>query len=246
MQSNRFQQSDISSVWDKVAETYDSATISGADYQANLKVLLECVGNLAGKKLCEVGCGSGLLSALLGTLGARITLVDIASKALSFARRHFEGKGIAADFCLQDGLQMGFRADAFDLVWNDGVLEHFSDDGKIALIREMWRIVRPGGALLIRVPNVWDLPFTVSKFAAERRGTWQYGYEDGLSVGRLKKLARRAGLEQAEVFAYNPITGWWFLPYGEAITRRLNLNTVEWHSRRSPLGHVVTLFAKKN
>ena len=66
--------------------------------------------------------------------------------------------------------------------------------------------------------TIWDLPFTLFKFVAELRGTWRYGYEDDLSMRRMRKLARRAGLEQVEVFAYNPITGWWFLPYGKAVT----------------------------
>ena len=244
MRSNRYQQSDVISVWDRVAETY-TATF-GVDCQANLQILLECVGDPVGRKFCEVGCGSGTISALLAKMGARITLVDLAPKALAFAKRHFEQLGHEADFCLQDGLQMGFRSNEFDVVWNEGVIEHFADEGKVALIKEMWRIVRPGGVLFIRAPHVSDIPFTLGKVIAERRGTWKYGYEDDLTLGRLRKLARRAGLQHTKVFAYNPITGWWFLPYGRAITQRLGLNTVEWHAKRSPFGHVVSLLARKS
>jgi len=240
-----YQQQDVTSVWDRVAETYDPAATSGADYRAYLQIILECVGDPAGKCFCEVGCGSGTTSALLRKMDAKVTLVDISPKAIAFAQRHFENLGLEAHFCLQDGLKMGFRNDTFDVVCNGGVIEHFTDNGKVALIREMWRIVRPGGILLIGAPNATDLPFRLGRRYAEWRGTWRYGYEDDLKLGCFRKLAKRAGLQNFEFFAYNPIVGWWFLPYGKAITQRLGLNIPKWHAKRTRFGHVICLLARK-
>jgi len=127
-------------------------------------------------------------------MDARITLVDISPKSLAFARRHFEGLGLRARYAIQDGLNLGFRDGSFDVVWNGGVIEHFTDEGKVALIREMYRITRPGGLLLIVVPNALDLPFRLGKWIAERRGKWIFGYEDDLSEGRFRRLAERGCL----------------------------------------------------
>lgn len=240
-----YQQPDIVSVWDKVTNSYNQAATEGPDYQANLRVMLDCIGNPTGKWICEVGCGSGATSAELQRLGARTLLVDISSKAIGFARKHYRNMGLQAEFCLQNGLQLGFRGDIFDVVWNGGVIEHFIDDGKVALIREMYRVVKPGGLLFIAVPNAMDLPFMLGKKVEELRGTWKFGYEDDLTLGRFRTLATRAGIGSFELFAYNPVVGWWFLPYGFRICEMLRLNTLEWHARRSRFGHVLCLIAKK-
>ena len=239
------QKPNLVEVWDKVAEAYGTIDVLAPDYQAYLEDFLSCVGPPAGRSFCEVGCGSGTGSAALGRMGARITLVDFSRKALAFARGHFGRLGIGAQCVLQDGLRLGFRDGAFDVVWNGGVIEHFVDEGKVALMREMWRVVRPGGLLVILVPNAHDLPFRLGKWIRERRGTWTFGYEDDLSIGRFRKLAARAGLPPGECFAHNPIVGWWFLPHGKAITNRLGLNTRRWHAKRTRFGHVVRLSARK-
>jgi SAM-dependent methyltransferase len=140
---------------------------------------------------------------------------------------------------------MGFRDGTFDVVWNGGVLEHFTDEGKAALIREMWRVTRPGGLLVILVPNAEDWPFRLGKWIAERRGKWIFGFEDDLSARRLRALAATAGVPCDECSAHNPIVGWWFLPYGRALTGRLGLNTRRWHARRSRFGHILRFVARK-
>ena len=240
-----YQQKDIIDVWNRVSESYSAEAVAQPDYQASIETIVKCIGDPSGKECVEVGCGSGVISAALGRMGAKTSLVDKSPKALDFARKHFEKNGITAEFHLQDATDMKFPDGNFDVVWNAGVIEHFTDEGKIALIREMWRVVKPGGILLIMVPNKWDIPFILGKWLAILRNTWPFGYEDDLSFFRLRKLAQRAGLCKFTVFAFNPIVGWWFLPYGNSITKRLGLNTLTWHQRRWPMGHVLCLSGRK-
>lgn len=240
-----YQLDDTALIWDKIAQSYKTTDILGADYRAYLKVILECVGDPHGKTFCEVGCGSAMTSALLAKRGALITLVDNSSKSLGFAKNHFEELGLNAAFCQQDALKMKFDDESFDVVWNGGVVEHFFDEGKIKLISEMWRIVKPGGILLFKVPNKFDFPFMAYKIWAEWRRTWPYGFEDDLTINRCKELAKHAGINNFKVFAYNPIVGWWFVRYGKRMTEMLGLNTLEWHSKKSLFGHVICLYAQK-
>jgi len=240
-----YQQSDLVQVWDRVAETYAGIDLSAPDHRAYHEHVLRWIGPPAGRAVCEVGCGSGTTSAILGGLGARVTLVDLSPRSLALARGHFDRLGQRADYCRQDGLRMGFRDASFDVVWNGGVIEHFSDEGKVALIREMWRVTRPGGLLLILVPNALDVPFILGKKLAEWRGKWIFGFEDDLSEPRFRRLASTAGVATAEFQAHNPVVGWWFLPWGRAITGRLGLNTPRWHAKLSRFGHVLTLAARK-
>jgi 2-polyprenyl-3-methyl-5-hydroxy-6-metoxy-1,4-benzoquinol methylase len=232
-------------VWDKVSERYAGIDLRAPDNKAYLEHVLALTGPPRGCTFCEVGAGSGTMSASLAAMGARITLVDISPKSLDFAKRHFETSGLHAHYAMQDGLRLGFRDGSFDVVWNGGVIEHFDDEGKVALIREMYRVTRPGGLLLIVVPNAHDVPFRMGKWIAQRRGKWIFGYEDDLSEGRFRKLALRAGLTQVEFRTHNPIVGWWFLPFGRWITDRLGLNTPRWHAKRWRFGHALALAARK-
>lgn len=240
-----YQEPDLVQVWDKVSERYQGIDLKAPDHQASLERFVEITGPPAGRSFCEVGSGSGTTSGELARRGAKITLVDISPKSLAFARRHFEREKLRARYAIQDGLRLGFRDGAFDVVWNGGVIEHFTDEGKIALLREMYRVVKPGGLLLVVVPNAHDLPFRLGKWIAERRGKWIFGYEDDLHAGRFRKLAARAGLPAVAFRAHNPIVGWWFLPWGRTLTDWLGLNTMTWHRKRWRFGHSLAMVVRK-
>jgi len=240
-----FQQSDIRTVWDRVAATYEGIDASGPDYQAYHRRMIELIGPPDGRHVCEVGCGSATTSAFLAGLGARITLLDLSVGLLDFARRLFGRLGHRASLVRGNGLSMGFRDGSFDVVWNGGVIEHFTDDGKVELLREMWRVTRPGGVLYLTVPNGHDWPFILGKAIAQWRGKWIFGFEDDLSESRFRGLAERAGIPNPSFHAHNPVVGWWFLPWGRSVTRRLGLDTPERHARASRFGHVLALVARK-
>lgn len=241
-----YQQKDIIGVWDRVSETYSADAVEQSDYQALIETIVECIGDPSGKTVCDVGCGSAAIDIVLSKMGAAVSLVDISTKALEFARKKFEEEGLAALYYNRDATkEMEFPDGKFDVVWNGGVIEHFNDEGKITLIQEMWRITKPGGLLLILLPNQWCIPFVLGKWMAQLRGTWRYGYEDDLTSKRLRRLAGKAGLTKFDIFTFNPIAGWWWLPLGRFLTRKINLNTTVWHKRRSTFGHVLALYARK-
>jgi SAM-dependent methyltransferase len=145
----------------------------------------------------------------------------------------------------QNGLRMGIRDGTFDVVWNGGVIEHFTDEGKILLMKEMYRITRPGGLLVILAPNADGWPFMAGKWIAQRRGKWIFGFEDDLSARKFRSLAKEAGIRGYELAAHNPVVGWWFLPFGQAVTDRLGLNTLAWHAKLSRAGHVLQFLVRK-
>jgi len=233
------------SVWNRVADAYQAIDYHRPDNRANLQILLNCTGDPRKRTYCEVGSGSGTTSAMLASLGASVTLIDCAPKALSFAMSLFKKLHIAGQFCQMDAFQLGISDGSFDVVWNGGVIEHFDDTRKVKLIREMWRILKPGGVLWIQAPSRFDPPFILYKSITERLGSWPYGFEDDLTPRRLMDLCRQADLHNAKIFSYNPVVGWWFLPFGKTVTQKLGLNAPHWHTRKSRLGHVVCMTARK-
>jgi 2-polyprenyl-3-methyl-5-hydroxy-6-metoxy-1,4-benzoquinol methylase len=243
--NNQDQIGTIVSVWNRVADAYQTTDYHRPDNKANLQILLNCTGDPRKRAYCEVGSGSGTTSAMLASLGASVTLIDCAPKALRFAMSLFKQLHLEGDFCQMDAFQLGISDASFDVVWNGGVIEHFDDTRKVKLIREMWRILKPGGVLWVQAPSRFDLPFVLYKSITEWRGSWPYGFEDDLTPSRLNDLCRQADLYNAKIFSYNPVVGWWFLPFGKTITQKLGLNEPRWHTKKSRLGHVVCLTAHK-
>jgi SAM-dependent methyltransferase len=96
----------------------------------------------------EIGCGTGYVLKGLARFspGLRLTGVDAFHLGLAYAR----GRVPAARFVLADACRLPFR-EAFDAIGAFDVLEHIRDDG--AVLAEMARALRPGGGLLLTVPQ---------------------------------------------------------------------------------------------
>ncbi len=237
--------SKLAKTWDKEAKSYRFKNDRQVDYLANCYHLRACLGDLNGKKILEVGSGSGQISAYLASRGGKIHLVDISRRSLEFARKYFELKHLQVKIYNQDAFAMKFPMNSFDYVWNGGVIEHFVDEEKILMIKNMWKLVKPGGKLVITVPSAEDYPFMIAKKILELRKKWAFGFEDDLTRKRIAMLATKAGVKDFSVFAYNPIVGFWFFPYGREITNILGLNKLKYHKMRSSHGHVLVLLAEK-
>lgn len=104
-----------------------------------------------GSTLLDVACGGGYLLAEAEAAGLRAVGVDLSAVALELARDGAPG----AAAVLGDGERLPFAGGAFDCVTNIGSLEHFFDPG--AGVREMARVLKKGGRLLVMVPNSYFL-----------------------------------------------------------------------------------------
>ena len=95
-------------------------------------------------RILDVGSGVGVNARLLARFGD-VVLVDESPEALSRARA-----GSALPCCRGDAVRLPFRDGAFDLACALDVLEHLEDDE--GALRELARVIAPGGRLLIMVP----------------------------------------------------------------------------------------------
>ena len=92
-----------------------------------------------------VGCGDGREAATLAShFGARTTGIDIADTFDAGARK-------AVDLRVMDATDLDFPDAAFDLVYSFHALEHIADDR--GALREMNRVLKPGGLACIGTPN---------------------------------------------------------------------------------------------
>lgn len=107
---------------------------------------------LAGRRVLNVGCGTGGFDVAAADAGARAVGVDADADALAIcaARRGHGG----ARYARAAGEALPFRDGAFDLVYCFSVIEHV--ESVAHSIREMVRVTRRGGAVYVHTPSAWS------------------------------------------------------------------------------------------
>ncbi|MCK4545953.1 MAG: class I SAM-dependent methyltransferase [Candidatus Eisenbacteria sp.] len=162
---------------------------------AVLRVLQEWCGPLQSRSLLEAGSGSGKISRVLALEGARTCLVDLSNQAIRLSRESFRQKGALGSFLRASILQFPFGDNCFDIVWNEGVVEHFDANTRKQIVGEMARVCRQGGWVVTFAPYAGAHLYRLGKWYAERRGTWAFGREEPLPTMEPEFLA--AGLTVA-------------------------------------------------
>jgi SAM-dependent methyltransferase len=102
------------------------------------------LGMPANARILDAGCGSGRFMVDLAKRG-EVTGVELSDTSVALARQRGIGEVVAGSV-----LEMPFADASFDLAVSLDVIEHLEDD--VAALRELRRVVAPGGALLVTVP----------------------------------------------------------------------------------------------
>ena len=132
--------------YDKYASAYD-ADIEDNVYNALYErpATLALVGDVAGRRVLDAGCGSGVLSQALAASGAAVTGVDLSTNLLAIARHRLgpDVPLIQADL----GRQLPIRSSTFDVVVASLVMHYLHDwSGPLSEFR---RVLAPGGCVVI-------------------------------------------------------------------------------------------------
>ncbi len=113
------------------------------------------IGDCSGKKIIEVGCGTGFFLRRFAEQAQETVGFDLTAGMLSRGRKIAEAEGLKINFIQGDILKgLPFQDDYFDIVYSNSMIEFFSDikEAKKAL-EEMWRVLKPGGKFVIGVLN---------------------------------------------------------------------------------------------
>ncbi len=139
------------------AAEYD-ALVSAEDCDGRLLPALETIVPLTGASVLEVGAGTGRITRLLVSRGARVVGVDCSAAMLAVARRHLEVLGASARWELhcQDARELSMPSGWADVAIAGWVFGHFRTwfpaDWRVEVARALQRMARalsPGGALIL-------------------------------------------------------------------------------------------------
>ena len=111
-------------------------------------------------RVLDIGTSSGTNLRMLRDLGfTRVTGLDMSADAIAFCRAKGLGAVEQGDVCA-----MPFADESFDLVLATDIIEHVVEDGRA--LREIARVLRPGGIALVTVPAfplLWGLQDRVAR-----------------------------------------------------------------------------------
>lgn len=105
----------------------------------------------SGKRLLDIGCGTGYVVALYARGGARVTGIDIAERSVELTRKRLEYLGLQAKVQIGNAESLPFPDASFDVVSSFGVLHHTPDTARA--LREVHRVLVPGGRALLMFYN---------------------------------------------------------------------------------------------
>jgi len=214
--SNHTIKEDIRLYWSKRAETFDQSPghrieddVEAPAWQA---LFARAFGDLSGRKVLDLACGTGEISRMLLAMGAEVTGVDFAEPMLERARAKHRGRAFTGH--LADVEDLRSEDDArYDAVVTRHLVWTLVDPD--AAFREWMRVLKPGGRLLV-VDGDWvNTPLwgKIMRGLADRiaprvgmhsdgadpaehaRLLAQVRYRDGLTSSRLSADLRAAGFE---------------------------------------------------
>ncbi len=185
------------SLWDK----FWAQKHAGAIYPPVTDVVAEIMkfSNPNEKLVLEPGAGTGRDGIRLAKNGAKVFLLDYSEKSLKLAGEYLNqaNKGSSVQLVMADALNTPFRDGTFDIIFHQGLLEHFKNPS--ALIKENYRILKKDGLLVIDVPQTFHL-YTLIKHILIVLKIWFAGWERQFTIGSLKSLLKKHNLEPVHLY----------------------------------------------
>lgn len=109
-------------------------------------------GHLKGRRVLELGCGTGSNSVAMAKAGARVIAIDSSPQRLSDARQLAEAQGVKVEFHHGDLADLAFiRADEIDFALAAFSLAEIKDLSRV--FRQVHRVIRSESSLLVSLPH---------------------------------------------------------------------------------------------
>lgn len=161
------------------------------------RLIRHLAGEVAGRDVLDVGCGDGDLALACRRAGAaRVAACEVDPRMLRRAVENATLQGAAIDWVEADAAHLPFRDGSFDIVGLVTVLAFVIEPE--AALREIARVLRPGGVLVLGDLGRWSL-WAAGRRVRGWRGAELWRRARFRSAGALRALCRTAGLRVERV-----------------------------------------------
>lgn len=166
-----------------MAPGYDRFISESQSYvkMIEMPALMGMIGDISGKSILDLGCGSGIYSAEFAKKGAIVTGLDISEASLRLARSRAAGERLSIEFVRGSISGLGFFCDKkFDMIFSSTTM-HYIKDIEGAFLK-MNRLLNDKGILLLSVVH----PFYTAQYPLS-----DYEGEDKYAVFQLRYFNKK-------------------------------------------------------
>jgi 2-polyprenyl-6-hydroxyphenyl methylase / 3-demethylubiquinone-9 3-methyltransferase len=172
---------------------------------------IDSQAHLAGKRVLDIGCGGGILSESMASLGASVKGIDLSTQALGVADLHSLESGITVDYEEIAAEALAAREpETYDVVTCMEMLEHVPEPA--AIVAACAKLVKPGGWVFYSTlnRNLKSYLFAVigAEYIAQMLPKGTHDYERFIKPSELAGFVRAAGLHTAGIkgIVYHPLS----------------------------------------
>lgn len=155
--------------------------------------------------LLEIGCGTASLLCDIADRFRSVVGLDISERALVQARHRASQMQVSnVSFVEGDCFHLPFQDDSFDVLWSQGLHEHF--ENYIDIFKEEYRVCRPGGVVYAGVPYRYSYPtiwYKLSRLPMCKK-LWPWTEQVFFTKNEILDVVRRVA-PQAEVYVLQPM-----------------------------------------
>jgi 2-polyprenyl-3-methyl-5-hydroxy-6-metoxy-1,4-benzoquinol methylase len=124
-------------------------------------IALFSLGDVNGKRVLEIGCGDGIYMDIIARMGGVVSGQDISPEHVKNAREYLTGYNFKSEIKVGDAVKLLFDNDYFDAVFSADFFEHITLEQKKKVIAEAYRVLKPGGVMVIKTPNLDYLKISI-------------------------------------------------------------------------------------
>ena len=176
-----------------------------------LSLIDEHARGVKGKRAIDIGCGGGIASEGLARMGAQVTGIDMAGKALAVAKLHALESNTVVDYreMTAEAAAEQFAA-TFDVVTCLEMLEHVPDPASV--VRACAALAKPGATLafstISRTPKAYAMAVLGAEYVLGLLPKGTHDYAKFIKPSELVHFTREAGLELADLrgMDYSPFS----------------------------------------
>lgn len=189
----------------------------GRDLTPRLAFAFELASIKPGQRILDLGCGRGEVAGQCSKHGACAYGLDFSRAALEIASQ-VRSATVEAGQCLNferaSALKLPFAGQAFDTVFMLDIVEHLYPDELLVVLREVRRVMRPNGRLIVHtMPNAdyyrwgyplyrWLMSLVGKHLPLDPRERWYRGetHVNIQSPGALRRILDAAGFASPQVW----------------------------------------------